>query len=82
MSIIRTGLQRKTTNVSVRSDLLKEAKELNINLTTIFDNALAEEIKKHKSQQWRNENRAAIAACNQFIEGSGLLSDDEELKVL
>lgn len=72
----RGDSRKKATNVSLSIDLLEEAKELNINLSATFDRALAEAINTRKRQQWLNENREAISACNLFMEKAGLFSDE------
>jgi antitoxin CcdA len=66
---------KKPTNVTIRSDLLEEARALNINLSQEFETHLAEVVRKHRAEQWLKDNRAAIDAYNRHIERDGLWSD-------
>lgn len=66
---------KKAANLSVRADLLEEARAYKINLSQTLEAALATEIKKEKERRWLEENRAAIDAYGRFVEKHGLLSD-------
>ena len=66
---------KKPTNLSVRTDLLEEARALGINLSQTLETALTAEVKKAKEKQWLEENRAGIDAYNRYIEQHGLFSD-------
>lgn len=66
---------KKPTNVTIRGDLLDEARALNINLSQEFETHLAEVVRKHRAEKWLKENRAAIEAYNRHIERDGLWSD-------
>lgn len=66
---------KKPTNLSVRTDLLEEARALGINLSQTLETALTAEVKKVKEKQWLEENRAGIDAYNRYIEQHGLFSD-------
>jgi antitoxin CcdA len=66
---------KKATNVSVRTDLLEEARESNLNLSATLERALIEELRKVRQRRWREENREAIAAHNDFVEKHGVFSD-------
>jgi antitoxin CcdA len=63
------------TNVSVRSDLLVAAREAKINLSATLERALEEKLAALKRELWREENREAIAAYNEFLEDHGTFSD-------
>jgi antitoxin CcdA len=71
-----TQAPKKPTNVSINSDLLAKAKELNINLSATLENALTELVKARQRELWKQENRAAIAAYNQLVEERGVFSDE------
>jgi antitoxin CcdA len=66
---------KKPTNLSINSDLLKRAKELDINLSATLEQALTEQLKAKQAQQWREQNQASIAAYNQSVEDQGVFSD-------
>ncbi|MFC3114065.1 type II toxin-antitoxin system CcdA family antitoxin [Cellvibrio fontiphilus] len=70
-----TQAPKKPVNVSINSDLLERAKGLSINLSAIFEQALAEQLRKEQRAQWLQENAEAIKNYNQFIESNGSFSD-------
>jgi len=67
---------KRATNVSIRSDLLVAAREAGVNLSATLERALAAELAALKRQRWREENREAIAAYNEYVEQHGTFSDD------
>jgi antitoxin CcdA len=67
---------KKATNVSVRSDLLADARKLGINLSAELENRLVEIVRQHRAEQWKRENRKAIQAYNKFVEENGIWSDE------
>ena len=66
---------KKPTNVSINSDLLKRARELEINLSALLERALVAYMKQHAADQWREENRAAVAKYNELVDTNGVFSD-------
>lgn len=66
---------KKAANLSVRADLLEEARAYKINLSQTLETALQIELKKEKERRWLEENRAAINAYNREIAEHGLWSD-------
>ena len=66
---------KKATNLSINSDLLSQARTLNINLSGTLEQALVETIKQRQREQWLAENRTAIAAYNEHVERNGVFSD-------
>lgn len=66
---------KKATNLSINSDLLSKAKELDINLSAALEQALAQLLKQRQQEQWLQKNREAIAAYNQDIEKHGSFGD-------
>ena len=70
-----TATAKKAANLSVRADLLEEARARKINLSQTLETALAAEIKKRREDEWREQNQEAIAAYGRLIEREGLLSD-------
>jgi len=66
---------KKAANLSIRADLLEEARAYKINLSQTLETALADVVKKEKERRWLEENRAAIEAYNRFVEKHGLFSD-------
>ena len=66
---------KKATNLSINSDLLRQTKELNINLSQTVEDYLSELVREAKRKQWLAENAEAIAAYNERIERDGVFSD-------
>jgi antitoxin CcdA len=69
------SVSKRATNVSIRGDLLDAARAAGINLSATLERALAEELAGVKRAQWREENREAIAAYNEHVDGHGTFSD-------
>jgi antitoxin CcdA len=59
---------RERTNVTLSESLLKEARELKINLSQACERGLAAEVSETKAQRWLQENQAAINAWNAYVE--------------
>ncbi|GHU01508.1 hypothetical protein FACS1894154_11450 [Betaproteobacteria bacterium] len=66
---------KKATNLSLRVDLLEEARARKINLSQMLERTLEAELKKQHEVEWLEQNRAAIEAYKQHVEKHGLLSD-------
>jgi len=66
---------KKSTNLSINSDLLRQAKESHINLSQALEVRLAELIREEKRRNWREENREAVDDYNRRIEAGGVFSD-------
>lgn len=67
---------KKPTNVTVNSDLLNQAKSLNINISATLETALVEMLKKAKREEWLRENSGTIEKYNEKIAQVGLFSDE------
>jgi len=63
---------RKPTNLSLDSELLKEAKALGINVSRSAEAGIAEAVKRHKQERWLEENASALASSNAYVEANGL----------
>lgn len=66
---------KRSTNLSINSDLLQQAKEHRINLSKALEQRLIEMLLEEKRRQWREENHDAIEAYNRRIEASGVFSE-------
>jgi antitoxin CcdA len=75
INLYDTEAPKKSTNLSINSDLLRQAKEFHINLSKALEQRLAEILLEKKRRLWQEENREAIADYNQRIETSGVFSD-------
>lgn len=66
---------KKPANLSINSDLLRQAKECRINISQALEQRLAELLREEKSRRWKEENREAIEDYNRRIEAHGTFSD-------
>jgi antitoxin CcdA len=70
-----TNAPKKAANVSINSDLLREAKTLKINLSATLEHQLVHLIRQKRRAQWIKENRPALDDYNAFVEEHGVFSD-------
>ncbi len=66
---------KKATNLSLNSELLAEAKRLNINLSATMEKALEKEVAARLKAEWLAQNADSIRAYNELTEKHGLFSD-------
>jgi antitoxin CcdA len=66
---------KKATNLTLRVDLLEEARALGINLSQTLEDALEAELRRRREAAWRQENQAAIDAYARHVERDGVFSD-------
>ena len=67
---------KRPTNLTVNSDLLNQAKEQKINISSILETALVEMLKQRKRESWIEENKEAMETYNKKISEYGLFSDE------
>lgn len=70
-----TSAPRKPTNLTVNSDLLRKAKERKINVSSVLEAALAQELRSRAADEWKEENKESIDQYNRKIKEIGLFSD-------
>jgi antitoxin CcdA len=75
INIFNPKAPKKSTNLSINSDLLTQAKQNNINLSRALEQRLVEMLLEENRCKWREENKEAIEAYNRRIEDSGVFSD-------
>jgi len=66
---------KKSTNLSINSDLLRQAKERHINISQALELRLAELLREEKIRRWKVENQEAIEDYNRRVEARGTFSD-------
>ncbi|MBN9019552.1 MAG: type II toxin-antitoxin system CcdA family antitoxin [Rhizobiales bacterium] len=66
---------KRAVNVSVRADLVDEAKALGTNMSAVLERALEAEHRQRRAERWREANREAIDEANAELERNGLWSD-------
>ena len=69
------GAPKKATNLSINSELLRKAKEFDINLSATLEQALVEKVKQRQRELWLSANKAAIDDYNSYTEQNSQLSD-------
>lgn len=67
---------KKATNLSLNSDLLQKARDLKVNLSATLEQALKDKLKNVEAEKWKKENKAAIAAYNEFVAENGCIGDE------
>jgi len=70
-----TRQQKRAVNVSIRADIVDEARVLGTNISAVVEQALVAENIDKRRDQWRTTNRKAIEEANQELAESGLWSD-------
>lgn len=73
--VSRRTSPKKAVNLSLDSDLLRQAKDLGLNLSGVAEAALSYAVGARLAERWVEENQAGIAAYNQRIEAGGVFSD-------
>lgn len=67
-----TSSPKKATNLSLRTSLLSEARELKINISHAAEAGIAKAISEKRAQIWQKENKKAIESSNVYVEKHGL----------
>ena len=73
--IFNQSAPKKSANLSINADLLRQAKQLNINLSQTLEQHLAEIIRQAQRKLWLAENQSALDEYNRRIESRGTFSD-------
>jgi antitoxin CcdA len=68
----KSAPSKRATNISLRSDLIDEARRLDINISQACERGLEEQVTKTRAEQWLEENREAIESSNAWVEKHGL----------
>lgn len=66
---------KRAANVTINADLLRRARELEVNLSQTFENALVEVVRERARARWLAQNRGAIDAYNRDVERHGAFGD-------
>lgn len=64
--------RKRPLNVSIRADLVEEAKAFGTNVSAVLERALETEHRERRRETWRTKNRQAIDAWNRWIEENGV----------
>ena len=66
---------KRPANLSVKAELLAQARELEINLSATLEQALVIAIKNRQREQWKTQHRAAIQAYNAQVDELSVFGD-------
>lgn len=66
---------KKSANLSINSDLLRQVKDCRINLSKALEQRLVEILIDEKRRKWQDVNHDAIETYNRRIEVCGVFSD-------
>ena len=74
---VRTAMSgKRAVNLSLSTDVLEAAKNLEINISQICDNYLREFVRREQERKWREDHADFIVAYNATIEKEGLPLDE------
>lgn len=68
--------RKVATNLSLRPELVDEARELGLNLSSVVQSALEAAIREAKRARWLAENEAAIDYYNDFVKMHGVFGEE------
>jgi antitoxin CcdA len=66
---------KKAVNVSISADLLRAARNGEINLSATLEAAVKHELRQLRKREWLEQNESAIQAYNRDVEEQGAFSD-------
>lgn len=75
-TVFDSSAPKKPTNLSVNSDLLQKARDLNINLSATLENALTQIVKDKQKEDWLRANKEAIQVYNLHVKKRGVFSKE------
>jgi antitoxin CcdA len=64
--------RKRPTNVSLSETLVKEAREMGLNISQACENGLRAATKVERDRRWLEENAEAIQSYNEWIEKNGV----------
>lgn len=67
---------RQPANLSIDSNLMREAKGLDVNVSRAAEAGIAEAVAAEKTRLWKLENRATMDAWNEYVEKHGIPQED------
>jgi antitoxin CcdA len=71
----RSKSRKTPTNLSVRADLVRRARELKLNLSDLLQQALERAIREAERRAWLADNDDAIDQYNEQVARRGVFSD-------
>ena len=65
---------KKAVNLTANANLLQNAKDVGMNLSRIFEDAVIDELRATLEAQWLIDNKEAISNFNRRIENDGVFA--------
>ena len=65
--------KRRPVNLTIREDVLTDAKSLHVNASQAAEVGILDAIKKAREQEWVQSNQKALMAHNKRVEKDGTL---------
>lgn len=69
----RPSSKRRPINLTIRADLLEEAKLLKLNASQAAESGIIAAVRKAREDKWLRDNEAALKAHNRRIDNAGPL---------
>lgn len=63
---------RRAANLSIDSELLDAAKELEVNVSRAAEAGIEGAVRKARGEKWLEENREALESSNKYVRKHGL----------
>jgi antitoxin CcdA len=63
---------RRATNLSIDSEVLEKARELNINLSRAAEEGVRRAISREEAKHWAKENAEVVRSWNEYVAKNGL----------
>ena len=63
---------KKATNLTLDTQLISSARELNVNLSQAAEEGIRTAVKSAQSDAWKKSNKSALESSNDFVEANGL----------
>ena len=67
---------KRAANLTLSTDVLDAAKQLNINISKLCDAYLQNYVKEEQARRWREEHAAFVAVYNETVAAEGLPLDE------
>lgn len=67
------NIKKRAVNLTIREDLIAEARKLNLNTSKAAEIGIMHAIKEARAAQWLEDNKQALAAHNKRIDEEGIL---------
>lgn len=74
MAVARNAELRRAVNLTIRADLIAQAKEMRLNLSQAAEAGIEDALQRARAEAWQRENKEAIDEYNERVD-SGFFGD-------